>query len=60
MLALVALVVAAIMDGTIHDEEYLLKTYGYPILAKVPNLLGTSEKKYSYYYTKKKPVNKEG
>lgn len=62
MIALAGLVVAAIMDGTIHDEEYLLKTYGYPILAKVPNLLGTSEKKYSYYYTKKKPVNttKEG
>lgn len=60
LVALAGLVVAAIMDGTIHDEEYLLKTYGYPILAKVPNLLGTSEKKYSYYYTKKKPVNKEG
>ena len=60
MLTLVILVIMALLDGTIHDEEYLLKSYDYPILAKVPNLLGSSEKKYSYYYTKKKPVNKEG
>lgn len=63
LIALAILTVIAIMDGTIHDEEYLLKSYGYPILAKVPNLLGSSEKKYSYYYQKKKPsnfVNKEG
>lgn len=52
--AIIVLVVIAILDGTIHDEEYLLKTYDYPILAKVPNLLGTSEKKYSYYYQRKK------
>ncbi len=56
--ALILLVIVAIMDGTIHDEEYILKNYDYPILAKVPNLLGASEKNYSYYYQKKKP-NKE-
>ncbi len=58
MAALILLVIVAIMDGTIHDEEYILKNYDYPILAKVPNLLGASEKNYSYYYQKKKP-NKE-
>lgn len=58
LVSLVVLIVLAMLDGTIHDEEYLLKTYDYPILAKVPNLLGTSEKKYAYYYQKKK-VNKE-
>lgn len=52
--ALVILVVVAIMDGTIHDEDYLLNNYDYPILAKVPNLLGTSEKQYAYYYQKKR------
>ncbi len=52
--ALVILVIVAILDGTIHDEDYLLNNYDYPILAKVPNLLGTSEKQYAYYYQKKK------
>lgn len=51
---LVILVIAAILDGTIHDEDYLLNNYDYPILAKVPNLLGNSEKQYAYYYQKKK------
>ena len=56
--ALAVLVVLALMDGTIHDESYLLKNYEYPILAKVPNLLGNSEKHYSYYYQRKN-TNKE-
>lgn len=62
LVAVAVLVVIAVMDGTIHDEEYLLKNYDYPILAKVPNLLGSSEKKYSYYYQRKKPAtnDKEG
>ena len=56
VLALVALVVAALLDGTIHDDEYILRTYDYPILAKVPNLLGSSDKHYAYYYQRKKNV----
>ena len=56
--ALIVLVILALLDGTVHDEEYVLKNFDYPILAKVPNLLGTPEKSYSYYYQKKKP-NKE-
>ena len=43
-------VVAAINDDTIHDEDYVLSTYEYPILAKVPDLLNTGNKKYGYYY----------
>ncbi len=58
--ALIVLVIIALLDDTIHDEEYLLKAYDYPILAKVPNLLGTSEKQYAYYYQKRKTGNKEG
>ncbi len=49
MLAVVAIFVAAILDDTIHDEEYVLQTYDYPILAKVPDLLNSSNKKYSKY-----------
>ena len=35
------LVVLALLDNTIHDEEYVLNNYGYPILAKIPDLLNT-------------------
>ncbi len=43
--------VSAVMDDTIHNEDYIIQTYNYPILAKVPNLLGGSgSKRYGYYY----------
>ena len=50
-------VVFAIMDDTIHDEEYILQTYGCPILAKVPDLLNSGGKHYGdyYYQSKDKP-----
>ena len=44
-------------DNTIHDEDYILNTYNYPILAKIPDLLETPTKRYGYYqryYYKKK------
>jgi hypothetical protein len=41
------------MDDTIHDEEYVLRTYDYPILAKIPNLVNDSAKRYGYYYQSK-------
>ncbi len=47
-----ALCVIAIMDDTIHDEEYVLRTYDYPILGKVPDLLNTGNKSYGYYSQK--------
>ncbi|MBQ8001177.1 MAG: hypothetical protein IJ298_08285 [Ruminococcus sp.] len=56
VVALVALVILALIDDTIHDDEYILRTYDYPILAKVPNLLGTSDKQYAYYYQRKKNI----
>jgi hypothetical protein len=40
------------MDNTIHDEEYVINTYGLPILAKVPNLMDSGSKKYGYYYNR--------
>lgn len=54
LVAVIVLIVAAMLDGTIHDEEYVLRTYDYPILAKVPDLLNTRSADYSYYYQNKR------
>ena len=50
LISVAALIVSALMDNTIHDEDYVIKTYDYPILAKIPNLLDSGSKKYGYYY----------
>lgn len=52
LLAIGILTVSALMDNTIHDEEYVINTYGLPILAKVPNLMDSGSKKYGYYYNR--------
>jgi capsular polysaccharide biosynthesis protein len=49
LIAVIAVCIAAMLDNTIHDEEYVLKTYNYPILAKVPNLIYSGSKRYGYY-----------
>ena len=57
------IVVGALMDDTIHDEEYVLQKFDCPILAKVPNLLDTGSKRYGYYYqykTKSKKSKETG
>jgi capsular polysaccharide biosynthesis protein len=41
--------VFAIMDDTVHDEDYILQTYNYPILAKIPDLLDKDSKRYGRY-----------
>ena len=56
--SLVIVVIYALMDNTIHDEEYVLQTYNYPILAKVPDLLDTENKKYGYDYYQSKSSSK--
>ncbi len=57
LFSVVLVAVAALMDGTIHDEDYVLSTYDYPILAKVPNLLSSGSKQYAYYSTKREAKN---
>ncbi|MBQ8029485.1 MAG: hypothetical protein IJ262_08795 [Clostridia bacterium] len=52
ILSVVAIIIMALMDNTVHDEEYVIKTYNYPILAKIPDLLDSGTKKYGYYYKK--------
>lgn len=60
MVSVLCISIAAILDDTVHDEEYILQNYDYPILAKIPNLLddasiGYGYNKYGYY--NKKPTN---
>ena len=52
LISAITLFVLALMDDTIHDEEYVLRTYNYPILGKVPDLLNTGSKSYGYYSQK--------
>ncbi len=49
LVAAAILAVMAILDDTVQNEEYILRTYNYPILAKIPNLTGESSGHYSYY-----------
>jgi len=63
LVSVIILVIFALMDDTIHDEEYIINTYNYPILAKVPNLVNTGTKGRGYYaqrYYKYKSSSKEG
>ena len=48
---LAALVVAAfaIADGSVHAEDFVLKTYNYPVLAKIPPLVSDSSTGNKYY-----------
>ena len=58
LFSVAVVVVFALMDDTIHDEEYILRTYDYPILGKVPDLLNTGNRSYAYYSKKKKSADK--
>lgn len=49
LVAVIILVIVDLMDDTIHDEDYIINTYGYPILAKIPNLVNTGNKGRGYY-----------
>ncbi len=50
LLAAAILSIRAILDNTIHDEEYIIQNYNYPVLAKIPDLLNSGNKKYGYKY----------
>lgn len=53
VLCAAVIVVLDILDDAIHDEEYIINTYEYPILARIPDLLSKSSNKYGYYYQSK-------
>ena len=52
LVSLIILTIVAVNDNTIRDEDYITQTYEYPILARIPDLMVESEKKYEYYYQK--------
>lgn len=52
MVSAIVVIVLALMDDTIHNEEYILNTYDYPILGQVPDLWHAGNKSYGYYYEK--------
>ena len=47
------LALLAILDDTIHDEDYVLQTYKYPILAKIPSLMSGGSGSYGYTYKRR-------
>jgi capsular polysaccharide biosynthesis protein len=62
-IAAAMIVIGAMLDDTIHDEEYVLQHFEWPILAKVPNLLDSESKRYGYkkygYYYKSYKSNRK-
>lgn len=54
------IVLFAMLDDTIHDEDYILNAYDYPILGKIPDLLYSGGKSYGYYYQKHKKSDTSG
>ncbi len=57
LISVIVLVVLALMDDTIYDEEYVLRTYDYPILGKVPDLMNVENKSYAYYSQKQQKAD---
>ena len=56
LITMIVIAIIAMLDDRIHDEDYIIQTYDYPILAKIPDLVNTEGKKYSYYYEAKSGV----
>ncbi len=48
LLSIIIIGVRAHLDDSIHDEDYLLETLDYPLLAIVPDLLDDRESTYGY------------
>lgn len=48
-IAAAVIVVFALLDDTIHNEEYILENYDVPMLAKVPDLLSSGRGRYGRY-----------
>ena len=59
LLSTIVIVIIAMLDDRIHDEDYIIETYDYPILARIPNLVDTDNKHYGYYYQSRSSSKKE-
>ena len=53
IISMLIIAIVSMLDDRIHDEDYIIQTYDYPILAKIPNLVNTEGKKHGYYYETK-------
>ena len=53
ILYMIILIFKALTDTTIHSEDDILNEYGYPVLAKIPDLLHNNSGKHGYYYKNK-------
>ena len=49
LLSCLVIVIYALLDDTIRGEDYILQKYDYPILARIPDLMGGESSKYKYY-----------
>lgn len=52
-ISIAVLAISAMLDDRIHDEDYVIETYDYPILAKIPDLVNDEGKNYGSYYKNK-------
>ncbi len=50
LLCAAVILLIAYFDDEIHNEDYLLNAYEYPVLASIPDLTSKSSGKYGYYY----------
>ena len=56
VVSVLTIAIIALLDDTIHDDEYILRNYDYPILAKIPDLLSADENPYLNNYKKSKSI----
>ena len=50
VLSAAVIIVLAMLDNKIRDDEYILQNYDYPILARIPDLYNSGGSGYRYYY----------
>lgn len=59
-LAVGMIAISTMLDDTIYDEDFIMQNYQYPILARIPDLMeSTNTKHYEYYYQQTKDANTE-
>lgn len=53
VISVLTISIIALLDDTIHDEDYILLNYECPVLAKIPDLMSTDDNPYSANYSKR-------
>ena len=60
LVAIVVLAIIAVIDTSIHDEDYVVRTYNYPILARVPRISPVTPSKTSSGAASRSKNNEKG